>query len=243
MSAEAQQQHDHDDADPPVDETASAAGDELEPGAETESTADEDALDAQLNAGLDDLHSATGELVTEPQQQPPAPQPSEKEVEETYKKLDKETERHVKRIAELVGDAFAYLVPCELCDPSMPGFRWPREPADEVKVAVRMAIGDRQPENWQADQYSRRCDACEGLGEVVTGSQVRGQTTLPCMICDARGWVPIGDERRSGVVRPLPVVPRPDVEQPQAPLPADDPPEVAALKRAGYVVIAPTRAE
>jgi hypothetical protein len=203
----------------------------------------DDELEQQLGRELDELHGGDGDRAGDDAQPPAAQQPSEKEVEETYKKLDREVERHVKRVAELVGEAFAFLVPCELCDPSMPGFRWPREPADEVKVAVRMAIGDRQPENWQADQYSARCEACDGLGEVLTGSKVAGKGTLPCMTCGGNGWVPIGNERRGGVVHALPTQPRPDVEQPVAAVAADDPPEVAALKAAGYVVIRPAGSE
>ena len=218
-------------------------GDELEHGAGEPQTTDDDELEARINAELgDDVDN--GDAPSD-DAQPPAPeQPSEKEIEQTYKKLDAETARHVKRVAELVGeDAFAHLVVCELCDPSMPGFRWPQPPSDEVKAAVRMAIGDRQPENWQADTYSRRCDSCQGLGEVLTGSQVRGQETLGCLECGSRGWIPIGPERgRPNVLtlQPPPV----DPEQPPAIVPpADDPPEVAALKAAGYVVIKPGGAE
>lgn len=175
---------------------------------------------------------------------PPSEQPSQAEIEATYKKLDKETERHVKRVAELVGeDAFAMLVACELCEPSMPGFRWPRPPADPVKEAVRFAIGDRQPENWQPDQYSRMCEACQGLGEVLTGSHVRGQDTLGCIACDSKGWVAIGPERTGRPVVSLRTVEGND-PPPDAPAaPAEEPPEAAALRALGYVVIKTGAAE
>jgi len=239
----------HDETEAVVDEAVEPAGDdELEPGDgehgdDGEQPNGDDDLEARLAAELGDDVDEPG--AGDDELQPPTgQQPSEKEIEQTYKRLDAETARHVKRVAELVGeDAFRHLVVCELCDPSMPGFRWPRPPADEVKAAVRMAIGDRQPENWQADTYSRRCDSCQGLGEVLTGSQVRGQETLGCLECGSRGWIPIGPERgRPNVVHLATPAPA-HVDELPVPAAADDPPEVAALKAAGYVVIKPAAAE
>ena len=239
----------HNETQPAVDEAVEPAGDdELEPGAGDEPSGDgdeggDDELEARLAAELE--ASGDGDGAGDDDLQPAtAQQPSEKEIEQTYKKLDAETARHVKRVAELVGEeAFAHLVVCELCDPSMPGFRWPRPPADEVKAAVRMAIGDRQPENWQADTYSRRCDSCQGLGEVLTGSQVRGQETLGCLECGSRGWIPIGPERGRPNVVQLATPPAPVEGQLPPPPAVDDDPEVAALKARGYVVIKPAAAE
>lgn len=235
-------EHEHEpngdrEATEPVEPAAAAGGAEVDPDGEPGATVGDRELEAALAAELDpdaelepdDAHDG----------EPPAPEgPSQKEIEETYKKLDKETERHVKRIAELVGEeAFAMLVGCELCEPSMPGFRWPRPPADNVKEAVRFAIGDRQPENWQPDQYSRRCDACEGLGEVLTGSHVRGQDTLGCLACDSRGWIAIGPERTGKAAVPLRVVEGIEPEQPAEAVAVSEPPEAAVLRAAGYVVI------
>jgi len=170
---------------------------------------------------------------------PPAPAPQTPEqMERQQQRLEKETERHVKRVAELVGDDFSFLVPCELCHPLMPGFRLPREPEDEVKEAVRYAIGDRQPENWQPDQYSSRCVYCDGLGEVLTGSRVRGKETAVCLGCDGKGWQPIGNERRGGYQAP-PAEQVPENGGAESVATAeDDDPMVAELKRRGYVVIA-----
>lgn len=227
-------------------------GDEAIHGGEPEH--DDDAVERELDDAGDDAELAAqmtpeGEHVDEGEPGEPAgpPQPSEKEVEETYRKLDNETARHVKRVAELVGDdAFAFLVPCELCDPSMPGFRWPRPPADEVKAAVRMAIGDREPENWQADQYSRRCEACDGLGEVLTGSRVHGKGTLPCLACGGNGWTPIGNERGGNVVRLAPAGAPPDEQAAEltpasstAPAGGPSPDEAARLRSLGYIVLDP----
>lgn len=174
--------------------------------------------------------------------EPAAPAPdalTEKDYEAIGKKLDAETKRHVERVAAICGPNFAYLTPCELCEPNMPGFRLPKVLDEETKAAVRYAIGDRQPENWQADQYSRECEACAGLGEVLTGSKVTGQSTLVCLICGGKGWTPIGPERQGGVFpKPALVAPSNGEGSPAA-LPAVDPPEVADLKARGYVVISP----
>lgn len=242
-------EHEHGAGDEPqpdgVDDDA-IHGDEPEPHVEPDGEPEgDDELEARLGAELGD--DGDDERAPDGDDGPAAPQPDAAEIEKTYERLDKETARHVKRVAELVGDeAFNFLVPCELCEPSIPGFHWPKQPSDEVKHAVRLAIGDREPENWQADQYSRRCDACDGLGEVLTGSRVHGKGTLPCLACGGNGWSPIGDERR-GVVAQL--VPRtaPAAEQvadlgtvatagaPGGP----DPATAAQLKALGYIVLDP----
>jgi hypothetical protein len=156
---------------------------------------------------------------------------------DTLDKLGREGRRHRDRLAEILREDVLALVPCELCRPDLAGWVDRTQPIpDEVKARVRVQIGDREPENWQPDQYSRRCDTCAGLGEVLTGSQVHGQTTLPCYDCSGKGWTAIGDERR-GVVRPLAVPPAStsgSLPEPSAPstLPAI-PPEISAA----YVVI------
>lgn len=203
----------------------------------------DDALESAIAAEMgDDGEPAAGDDADA--HEPPPEQPSQAEIEATYKKLDAETARHVKRVAELVGEeAFRHLVACELCEPSIPGFRWPRPPADEVKEAVRYAIGDRQPENWQPDQYSRACEACAGLGEVLTGSRVRGQDTLACIPCEGKGWIPIGNERTGRPAVTLRAIEGTDPQPPAPAAPLEDPPEVAALKAQGYVVIRPAGSE
>lgn len=164
-----------------------------------------------------------------------------KEQEQILDKLDREAKRHRDRLAEILQEDVLALVPCELCRADLAGWvdRTVAIP-DEVKVRTRIQIGDRQPENWQADRYSRQCDTCEGLGEVLTGSQVQGQTTLPCIACNGKGWVPVGDERRGNVV-PVTFTPNAgtgEVQAPAAPanLPAI-PPEIADA----YVVIPKVR--
>lgn len=171
-------------------------------------------------------------------QPPEAEKVSDKEIEQTFERLDKETARHVKRVAELVGEGmFAYLRPCPLCHPAAPGFIWPGPIGDEVKQAVRLTIGDREPEDWQADTFARRCDDCHGLGEVLTGSRVRGKETLPCIPCGGNGWIAIGPERTGRPATTLRAIESPDEPPPAVAAPIDEPPEAAALRAQGYVVI------
>jgi hypothetical protein len=130
---------------------------------------------------------------------------AEKDAQKVRDRLDGEAERHRKRLAEILQEDVLSLVPCELCRADLAGWVETATPLpDEVKQRVRIQIGDREPENWQDDPHSARCSACDGLGEVQTGSRVRGQEVMPCVDCGGKGWQPT-DDTRSGF-RPTPHV-------------------------------------
>jgi hypothetical protein len=175
---------------------------------------------------------------------------AEKDAAKLREKLDREAERHRTRLAEILQEDVLTLVPCELCRADLAGWVETTVPLpDEVKQRVRVQIGDREPESWQEDPHSARCSACDGLGEVTTGSRVHGQEVMPCVDCGGKGWQPT-DETRQGF-RPTPVF------TPQATLPqdegngtvvnhpalaAEDQAEIDRLRKKGIVVIVPTPA-
>jgi hypothetical protein len=139
------------------------------------------------------------------------------------------------------------LVPCELCRADLAGWVETQVPLpDEVKQRVRIQIGDREPENWQKDTHSDRCEVCDGLGEVQTGSRVHGQEVMPCVECGGKGWVAT-DEKRAGFHAPAFTPPPPTgtaeegngtvVNHPA--LAAEDQAEIDRLRKKGIVVIVP----
>lgn len=173
-----------------------------------------------------------------PEQLEKAQKAADKQVQKRRDQLDGEAMRHRKRLAEILQEDILSLVPCELCRADLAG--WVETLVaipDEVKQRVRIQIGDREPENWQADRYSRRCDTCDGLGEVTTGGRVHGQLTLPCIDCQGRGWIAVGPERTTG--RPAQLVAVPPQNGPPEATVADPvlEAEAAALRAKGYVVI------
>jgi hypothetical protein len=166
---------------------------------------------------------------------------SEKDLEKTFAKLDREAQRHKGRIEEIMGEDAAMLVPCVLCEPLMPGFVMPSPKTPERFPAVRAFMGDAEPQAWEQDPNTRTCQTCDGMGEVKTGSKVQSQTTLVCTDCGGKGWQ--GQRPAVAATGPMSAPPLPDAngQRENAP-PTIDPPDVAELKRRGYTVIDPVGA-
>lgn len=120
--------------------------------------------------------------------QQPQPPPTEKELEQMFKRLGNEAQRHRARVEEIMGSEFEALVPCELCEEDMPGFRLQRVPEYEKVERVMGAIGLGDLAELQDDPEARTCDLCAGLGVLRTGSKVIEQLSRPCPKCGANGW-------------------------------------------------------
>jgi hypothetical protein len=115
---------------------------------------------------------------------------SQKEIEELTGKLEREAERHAKRVAEIMGDDFQLLVP----NPTdwTPGFIFnvPQMLPLPEQVAALDAILGRDEEGELLDaEDAQACDKCNARGRTRTGSKVDGQRTKPCAKCNGTGWV------------------------------------------------------
>ena len=69
------------------------------------------------------------------------------------------------------------LVPCELCDPTIPGFHWPPEleqPRDDVHAHLLDVLRTPDSPEYNQAQHVRRCTLCDGWGVVLSGSRVAG---------------------------------------------------------------------
>lgn len=142
---------------------------------------------ADDDANPDDEGTLThpeGELVTPP----PAP-PSQAEIEARQEKLEREADRHAKRVAEIMGDDFGELIP-NPCDWT-PGYLV--NPAlapipPDVLAAFDEIVGRGDRAALLEATDAQACDACNALGQVLTGSKVPGQETKPCGSCQGSGW-------------------------------------------------------
>ena len=112
---------------------------------------------------------------------------SEKDIEKAMDKLGREAKRHRDRISEVMGEDALALLPCELCWPPAPGFRFPQIPEDQ-RASVMLAIGFDPDPDFRSDTQSAVCADCDGWGQVATGSKVQGQKALPCTACKGKGW-------------------------------------------------------
>lgn len=207
MTQQAEQEHDESTSVEPEPH-------ELEP----------DDEDLEEDEGDDDQERE--ELGDEQQRQAAAQ--TEKEIERNHKALEKNAVRHVKRVAEVLGDDFAMLKPCPRCWPLAPGFYWPPDVAPvtaELAIAVRASIGEEVLPEYQQDTHRTACTSCGGWGRVRTGSKVSQQDALACLDCAGKGW--IGDTKvaTGGVARNGEVAP--DFPLPLGPIEPEEPVEDA----------------
>ena len=190
---------------------------------------------AALDAETADQPEPSGDQEEDEPAAPPEapPEPSSAlAMEEIGKSLDKLQKHVAKRISEILGDAATEWEECEVCNYwNTPGWRHKGPLPAEVEEVLRVALGENALADYKPDEYSRTCDRCNGLGEVLTGSKVQGQQALTCMFCKGMGWVPIGNERATGAFA-MPngqAAAPPPTLTPAAPPPADTP-EIAAAK-------------
>src|SRR6266571_1199505 len=118
-----------------------------------------------------------GEAEPEPEQ--PAGL-SQKQLERALGNLEREAERHAKRINEIMGSEVDLLLACPLCDPLTPGQIMPTPATPERFPKVREFMGDAAPAEYKQDPNTRTCKTCGGEGVVETGSRVEDQKLLVC---------------------------------------------------------------
>src|SRR5438067_5296911 len=131
----------------------------------------------------------------EPPQEPAAPQPagmSLEELEKVRSKLDRSATTWRNRVSELLGEDAQMLVPCELCDPTIPGFHWPpdlEQPRDDLHAHLLDVLRTPDSPDYNQAQHVRRCQLCDGWGVVLSGSRVAGKGQVKCQMCKGNGFV------------------------------------------------------
>lgn len=141
---------------------------------------------------------------------PPPPAPlTEAELEKAFRALDRESDRHARRVHEIVAGGTP-LYPCPTCA-EFPFVGFVPEPpaaAPELQDAP-----DRET-----------CEVCKGAGQVKSGSLRPGHDVIDCSTCGGWGHMPKAAPQPITVTAVAPAPPRADVQ---------------ALRDAGYVVIDP----
>ena len=211
--------------EPQVEEPEQQDGDE-EP--------DEDDAEAAATAEREQ------ELAADRQEEAQSIEAQAREQDAKRKKLDQLAAHVAKRYSDILGDELDGFTICPLCAPWFPGIRLQVMPDYETVAAVKVAIGEDPDPPLTNDHYSKVCEDCGGLGKVLTGSKVMGQTTAQCIPCKGRGWLAIGPEREQGSIL-SPAAPPTPLGNGAPPVLDTEPPEAAALKALGYIVVAPVQ--
>jgi hypothetical protein len=152
----------------------------VEPGPEPEPEPDDDEQEAEeTDSETDTQEPSTDELT--PQQR-----------EQQRKKLDQSATTWRNRVSQVLGEEAQFLVPCELCDPTIPGFHWPadlEQPRDELHARLIEVLKRGTGPGYVKDPDTEQCDRCKGEGKTETGSNVPGQEYRACTKCKATGFV------------------------------------------------------
>ena len=114
------------------------------------------------------------------------------ELEKVRSKLDRSATTWRNRVSELLGEDAQMLVPCELCDPTIPGFHWPphlEQPRDDLHAHLLDVLKTPGSPDYNQAQHVRRCTLCDGWGVVLSGSRVAGKGQVKCQMCKGNGFV------------------------------------------------------
>lgn len=129
------------------------------------------------------------EVEPEPEPEPqPAPTEaalSEKEIGKRIDALEREKERHAKRIGEILQEESLDLIECEACEPAIPGFHYPAGMYSEgsaQRVLYEMLGGGTEAQMRHPSRYVR-CETCNGFGQVLTGAVNDIHRTKVCPDC------------------------------------------------------------
>lgn len=122
--------------------------------------------------------------------EPPVGEPTDQQL----KALDRETDRHIKKVHEIMGGFVSGFTTCAKCD----------------------GLGLEQPgPEPRGHEYFKTCDTCSGFGQVLTGSLREGRNARDCPACGGNGYlealgeggVPLAQGGGSPAVSPTPPPP------------------------------------
>jgi hypothetical protein len=152
--------------------------------------AEADKVEAEL--GPDEELDPDGETDEEPEPEPEGE--SEASIQARIKKIsdqvDREDERHVKRYREIFGEEFdSTYKECPLCQLAGWAFPYDGNMPEEQRQVVALVIGEDGGTDYKEAQFSQTCDACDGLGQVLSGAKTPHGQLVVCRKCTGNGWI------------------------------------------------------
>jgi hypothetical protein len=187
------------------DETTEGPGDASDESSSAEPGSAADSADTPAEPTADESESGwiasrwaeseeSDELEQSPDEQTAQPAPAAVaavDFEKMFSTLEREAERHAKRVADVMGAELEQVKPCPLCHPAIPGFVAPVPPGSVdpmMRSLVLAALGDDPEPDYLTATDVERCGTCDGLGRLVTGSRVPDQRTKLCATCNGSGF-------------------------------------------------------
>lgn len=130
----------------------------------------------------------TGESDAQDEPQAPQPQPTEAQIDKVFSAAHKSAEKHIAKIAPLVGAQPDQVVACPCCD--FPGYVFAQRPPLEGDrlLAVKAVTGEEDVRAYKRDPNAVQCEACDGHGKLVRPTKVGDQLLAICTTCNGYGW-------------------------------------------------------
>ena len=113
---------------------------------------------------------------------------SPEQIEAAQASWDRERTRHMNELKKRDEIRYNDTVACPLCDGH--GLIYPVLPEPEQTARrefINAALGAAAPKEYRKHPTEARCEVCDGLGQLESGSQVEGQMLLNCTACGATG--------------------------------------------------------
>lgn len=120
----------------------------------------------------------------------PEPPSTEAQIKAQEKALNAESKRHATALAKALGDQWEQFAMCPLCQ--VDGYAIPYQPGEvppEQRDAVMLVLGEGGPGHGKVHQSKVRCPACDGYGQLYTGSRLPQTEYDACLTCNGTGTV------------------------------------------------------
>lgn len=161
---------------------------------ETPTPEETETSDEENETAQPEEDEANEEGEPEPALEPePAPQQDEERTE-AFKKIDASFRTYQRNVEKQLSDEITDWIYCPLCaSGAVPGYfnrhDLGRVP-EEIVANVQTVLGFARETDYPAAKGINRCDACDGLGKVTTGSRVADHMTVTCTTCKGYGYTP-----------------------------------------------------
>ena len=156
----------------------------------------------------------------EPEQAPepePEPEPeqtpealSEREISKRIDALEREKDRHAKRVSEILQEEALDLIECEACEPAIPGFHYPAHmyaTGSAQQTLYELLAGGTDAQMKHPERYVT-CGTCNGFGQVLTGARNDLTRLITCPECKGAGY----HDRQDTATQVVPLQPAPPAE-------------------------------